>query len=52
MEGENIAAANSLSHLDMSDNKDILNISEIYGYDRKKLPDSAYSIFYHNISKA
>ena len=52
MEGENIAAANSLSQLDMSDNKYILNISEIYGYDRKKLPDSAYSIFYHNIAKA
>ena len=36
----------------MSDNKEILNISEIYGYDDKDLPDSAYSIRYHDIAKA
>ena len=36
----------------MSDNQDILNISELYGYDDKDLPDSPYPICYHNISKA
>ena len=36
----------------MSDNQDILNISELYGYNDKDLPDRAYPIFYHNISKA
>ena len=33
-------------------NQDILNISEIYGYTDKDLPDSAYPIRYHEISKA
>ena len=36
----------------MSENQDILNISEIYGYDDDDLPDSAYPIRYHDISKA
>ena len=36
----------------MSDNQDILNISELYGYNDKYLPDSAYPIRYHNITKA
>ena len=36
----------------MSDNQEILNISELYGYDDKDLPDSAYPILYHNIAKA
>ena len=36
----------------MSDNQDILNISELYGYDDKDLPDSAYPIRYHDIAKA
>ena len=36
----------------MSDNQEILNISELYGYDDKNLPDSAYPIRYHNIYKA
>ena len=36
----------------MSDNQEILNISEIYGYDDGDLPDSAYPIRYHDISKA
>ena len=36
----------------MSDNKDIFNILELYGYDDADLPDSAYPIRYHNISKA
>ena len=36
----------------MSDNQDILNISELYGYDDVDLPGSAYPIRYHHISKA
>ena len=30
----------------------ILSISELYGYDDDDLPDSAYPIYYHGISKA
>ena len=37
---------------EICDNQDILNISEIYGYDDADLPDSAYPIHYHDISKA
>ena len=36
----------------MSDNQEILNISELYGYDDADLPDSAYPLRYHNIEKA
>ena len=36
----------------MSDNQDILNISELYGYDDKDMTDSAYPIRYHDIVKA
>ena len=36
----------------MSDNQDILNISEHYGYNYNDLSDIPYPIRYHNISKA
>ena len=36
----------------MSDNQEILNISELYGYNDADLPDSTYPIRYQNISKA
>ena len=36
----------------MSDNQEIINISELYGYYDKDLPDIAYPICYHDISKA
>ena len=49
---ENNVVADALSHLDMRDNQDILNISELYGYDDDDLPDNAYPIRYHNIAKA
>ena len=49
---ENNVVANALSRLEMSDNQEILNISEIYGYNDKDLPDSAYPISYHNMAKA
>ena len=52
IKGENNVIANYLSHLDMSDNQYILNISELYGYDDNDLLDSAYPICYQDISKA
>ena len=52
IKGENNVVADALCHLETSDNKDILKISELYGYDGNDLPDSAYSIRYHDISKA
>ena len=36
----------------MSDNQEILKISELYGYNDKDLPESAYTIRYHDIVKA
>ena len=36
----------------MSNNQEILNISEIYVYDDNDLPDSAYPIHYKDIAKA
>ena len=36
----------------MSDNQEILNISELYGYNDEDLPDKAYPIRYHDIAKA
>ena len=53
IKGENNVVADSLSlPLKMSDNQEILNISELYGYDDQDLPDSAYLICYHDIDKA
>ena len=52
IKGENNVVADTISRLEMSDNQEILNISEIYGYNDKDLPDSTYPIRYHDISKA
>ena len=52
IKGENNVVANVIFHLEMSNNQEILNISELYGYDDKYLPDSAYPIHYQYISKA
>ena len=52
IKGENNAVADSLSRLEMSDNQDILNISELYGYNDADLTDSAYPIRYQYIAKA
>ena len=49
---ENNVVADALSCLEMSDNQEIFNISELYGYNDEDLPDSAYPICYHNIAKA
>ena len=52
IKGENNVVADALSRLEMSGNQEILNISEIYGYDDEDLPDSAYPVRYHDIAKA
>ena len=39
---ENNVVADALSRLEMSDNQEILNISEFYGYNDEDLCDSAY----------
>ena len=49
---ENNIVADALSRLEMSGNQEILDISEIYGYDDTYLTDSAYPIRYHNVDKA
>ena len=50
--GENNVVVDALSRLENSDNQEILNIFELYGYDDKDMPDSAYPIRYHDIAKA
>ena len=52
IKGEKNIVAGALSHLDMSDNQEILTISELYVCDDEALPESAYPICYHDISKA
>ena len=49
---ENNVVADALSRLEMSENQEILNISELYGYDDTDLTDSPYPICYHDIDKA
>ena len=52
IKGENNVVEDNIYCLEMSVNKDILNISEIYGYDDSDIPDSAYPVPYHDISKS
>ena len=52
IKGENNVIDDAISRLEMSNNQEILNISELYGYDEKHLPDGAYPICYHDIAKA
>ena len=52
IKGENNVVADAISWLEMSDNQDILNIYELYGYDNKDMPGSTYPIRYHDIAKA
>ena len=42
VKGESNAVAYALSRLEISDNRKILNISELYGYNNVDLPDSSY----------
>ena len=52
IKGENSVLANALYRLDMTTNRDIINISEIYVYDDNNLPDISYPIRYHDIDKS
>ena len=52
IKGENNAAANTISWLNMSDKQEILNIYELYGYYDYDMPDIAYPISYRDIYKA
>ena len=52
IKGENNVVEDNIYCLEMSVNKEILNISELYGFDDKDMPDSAYPIRYHDIAKA
>ena len=52
IKGENNVVADALSRLEMSDNQEILNISDLYGYNDTDLPDSPYTICYQYIAKA
>ena len=52
IKGENNVVSDAFYRLEMSDNQDILNISELYGYDDADFSDSAYPIRYHDIAKA
>ena len=52
IKGKNNVVADALCRLGMSDNQDILSISELYGYNDADLTDSAYPIRYCNIPKA
>ena len=52
IKGENNVAADAFSFLEMRDNQKTLNISELYGYDGKDMPDSSYPICYYDISKS
>ena len=52
IKGENNVVSDALSRLEKIPNQEILNISELYGYDDEDMPDSAYPIRYHDIAKA
>ena len=52
IKGENNIVTDALSRLEMNDNQEILNISELYGYNDEDLPYSAYPICYQDIAKA
>ena len=51
IKGENNVVADTLSRLEKSPNQQILNISELYGYNDEDLPGSAYPIRYHDIAE-
>ena len=52
IKGESNFVADAISCLEISDNKDILNISELFCYDDKDLTGSAYPIFNQYIAKS
>ena len=52
IKGENNVVSDALSHLYMSDNKEIFNIPHLYGYNDHDLTDSAYTICYRYVAKS
>ena len=52
IKGEDNVVANALSCLKMSYNQEILNIYDLYDLNDADLPNIAYPIRYHDISKA
>ena len=52
IKGGNNVVSDALSRLEISDNQDILNISDLCGNGDADLPSSAYPIHYHYIAKA
>ena len=52
IKGENNVVADALSRLEMSENQETFNISDLYGYNDEDIPDSDYPIRYHDITKA
>ena len=52
IKSENNVVADALSCLEMSDNQDILKMSDLCGYNDADLPDNAYPIIYHDIAKS
>ena len=52
IKGENNVVSDALYRLGISDNQDILNISELCGYNDEDLHDTAYPIRYHGIAKS
>ena len=52
IKGENNVVADALFRLEMSDNQEIRNSSELYGYNDADLSDTSYTIRYHDIAKA
>ena len=52
IKGEHNVVSDALYRLEMSDNQEILNIYELYGYNDADIPDSAYPIRYHDTTKS
>ena len=52
IKGENNVVVDALYCHEMCDIQDILNISELCGYDDADLPNGSYPIRYHDIAKA
>ena len=52
IKGEDNVKVDDISCLEMSDNQDILNIPELYGYNDADMTDSAHPILYHCIYKS
>jgi hypothetical protein len=50
--GKDNIVADALSCLESDDGREIFNISEYFGFDNKDLPNSMFTLHYHNIAEA